>query len=295
MAGWIKLHRKIKLWEWYDHAPTRMIFIHLLLSVNHEKKMWKGLEILPGQDVFSRVSLAKETGFSEQQVRTALRHLQSSGDIKIESNIRFSIISILKWSDYQDVQNTENVEKINPHINHSSNVKSTRKSTSNQPTNQPPINLPKSSTAKESRKEATRNQPINQPQINLQINPESTHQSTNESTTPKEIKKKEEKKKEFLNNLNLNATGRNLSESSLNEFLRYWVAETVSQNQSSAGEPVLMRFEMLPFFDFHKQLDLWEKNETMFNSKSKTNGNKRTEAYDDRKRLALEQLAREGK
>ena len=66
--GFINLHRKILDWE----------FTHLLLTVNWTPAKWHGIEILPGQKITSRETLATETGLSIRQVRTALEKLQKT-------------------------------------------------------------------------------------------------------------------------------------------------------------------------------------------------------------------------
>ena len=42
-SGWIKLHRNILQWEWWDDRNTRDLFLVALLLANHkEKKMaWR--------------------------------------------------------------------------------------------------------------------------------------------------------------------------------------------------------------------------------------------------------------
>ena len=42
MEGWIKLHRQILDWEWYDDINVKVLFLHLLLTANYEDKKWQG-------------------------------------------------------------------------------------------------------------------------------------------------------------------------------------------------------------------------------------------------------------
>ena len=99
--GWIKLHRKMKEWEWYDDSNTVHLFLHLLLSANHETKIWHGVEITAGQLLTGRKSLSKILGMGEQSVRTSLTRLKSTSEITIKSTNKYSIITIQKWKDYQ--------------------------------------------------------------------------------------------------------------------------------------------------------------------------------------------------
>lgn len=76
--GYVNMHRKILNWEWYDDIPVRILFEHLIYTANWTNAMWHGIEIKSGQRVTSRERLAKETGLTEQQVRTALKKLQKT-------------------------------------------------------------------------------------------------------------------------------------------------------------------------------------------------------------------------
>lgn len=104
MSGWIKLQRQLKDWEWYKDQPTCKLFLHLLLTANHKPSRWQGVDILAGQIVVGRKSLAYETGLSEQQIRTALDKLKATSEITIKSTSKYSIISITKWDSYQSDQ-----------------------------------------------------------------------------------------------------------------------------------------------------------------------------------------------
>ena len=104
MSGWICLHRKFLSWEWYSDLNTKSLFIHLLIKANFEDKKWQGVEIKRGQFLTGRKVLAKETGLSEQQVRTALERLKSTNEITIKSTSRYSIITLNNYNTYQDEQ-----------------------------------------------------------------------------------------------------------------------------------------------------------------------------------------------
>lgn len=102
MEGWIKLHRKMIEWEWYDDINTKTLFLHLLLTANHQDKKWRGIEIKRGQKLTSLEHLAKETHLTVQQVRTSLNKLKSTNEITIKSTSKNTLVSIEKYSDYQD-------------------------------------------------------------------------------------------------------------------------------------------------------------------------------------------------
>lgn len=100
--GWVKLHRKITKWEWYENLDTRLVFLHLLVTANHQSTSWKNTKIEPGERVFGRIKLAKEIGISEQRLRTALHNLQLTSELTIKSTNKFSLVHLNNWFNYQD-------------------------------------------------------------------------------------------------------------------------------------------------------------------------------------------------
>ena len=101
MDGWIKLHRKFIKWEWYDDINTKVLFLHLLLTANHEQKQWHGVTINRGQVLVGRKKLSKNIGLSEQQTRTSINKLKSTNEITTKSTNKYTIITIVNWDEYQ--------------------------------------------------------------------------------------------------------------------------------------------------------------------------------------------------
>ncbi len=99
--GFVKIGRNILEWEWYQDVVTRSIFLHCILKANWKEKNWKGQKIKRGQFVTSLAVLAKETGFSVQQTRTALEHLKLTGEITSSSMPQFRIITVNNYDKYQ--------------------------------------------------------------------------------------------------------------------------------------------------------------------------------------------------
>lgn len=106
MKGWIRLHRKLLESSFSNKPFVGWLFINLLLLANHKenKFLWNNQEILikKGQLLTGLLSLSQQTGLSFQNVRTALEALKSTNTITIKSTNKFSIISILKWEQYQE-------------------------------------------------------------------------------------------------------------------------------------------------------------------------------------------------
>lgn len=101
--GYIKLHRSLLSWEWYDDPNTLRVFLHLLLTVNHEPKKWHGRDINCGQRVCSLSKLALETKLSVQSVRTAIKHLKSTGELTHETTPEYSLFTVNNYNRYQEL------------------------------------------------------------------------------------------------------------------------------------------------------------------------------------------------
>jgi len=101
LVGWIKIHRKILDWEWYDDGLTFRLFMDLLLTANFEEKKWHGMTIMPGQIVTSYAVLAKRLGVGVQKIRTSIERLKSTGEITSTATNRFTLIEIKNWAKYQ--------------------------------------------------------------------------------------------------------------------------------------------------------------------------------------------------
>lgn len=99
--GYIRLFRQFLDWEWYDNPTTKVLFIHLLLNANSKPKKWQGIDIKRGQLVTSVSKLAVATKLSIQQIKTAIKNLQKTNEIEIQTTSRYSIISIKKYNLYQ--------------------------------------------------------------------------------------------------------------------------------------------------------------------------------------------------
>ena len=100
-SGYIRLYRSFLTWEWYTDGITKDVFLHLILTANWEPKKWHGITVERGQRVYSRASLAKEMRLSERNIRTALNHLISTGEVTSQSTPQYSIITVKNYDLYQ--------------------------------------------------------------------------------------------------------------------------------------------------------------------------------------------------
>lgn len=116
MEGWIKLHRKIAKWEWYENSYMVHLFIHCILKASHSDRNWQGVELKRGQFVSGINKLKKETGISVQSLRTCLDRLKLTHELTIKPTSKYSIITVCKYDSYQNNFNDSN-NQINNQIN----------------------------------------------------------------------------------------------------------------------------------------------------------------------------------
>jgi hypothetical protein len=109
-TGWIKLHRQLLEWEWYDDTNTKCLFLHCLLRANHSDTEWRGHNINRGQFLTSVDTLTRETGLSVSQIRTSLKKLISTNEIASKSQARSTVITVLGYDSHQD--NDKPVDKL---------------------------------------------------------------------------------------------------------------------------------------------------------------------------------------
>ena len=101
-SGWIKLHRQLLEWEWYDDTNTKCLFLHCLLRANHSDTEWRGHKIKRGQFLTSVDTLTRETGLSTSQIRTSMKKLISTNEIASKSQARSTVITVLSYDSHQD-------------------------------------------------------------------------------------------------------------------------------------------------------------------------------------------------
>ena len=111
MEGWIKLHRQLMNWEWYSDGVVKDVFIHLLLSANHRDIRFKGQTIKTGSVITSVKRLSEALGFSDMQIRRALKMLESTGEISKKATNRYTLVYINKYSDFQFLSESSAPEK----------------------------------------------------------------------------------------------------------------------------------------------------------------------------------------
>ena len=101
MKGFIKLHRQIMEWEWYQDANTKAVFIHLLLNACYDECRFMGQPVNRGQYMTSLARLSRDLNISVRQVRTAITRLEKTGEIDTLATNKSTLVTILNYGSYQ--------------------------------------------------------------------------------------------------------------------------------------------------------------------------------------------------
>lgn len=104
---YIKLSRKILEWEWWEDINTCRLFIYCLLKANWKDARFKGMVIPKGSFVSSIPKLSEETSLTVREVRTAISHLKSTGEVTCKSYAKYTVFTVKNYCEYQssDMQN----------------------------------------------------------------------------------------------------------------------------------------------------------------------------------------------
>ena len=253
MDGYIKIFRQLLNWEWYTDGNVLRVFLHLLLNANFKPSRFRGLTLPVGALVVSIDSLSASLGLSSQQIRTALKKLESTGEINKQITNKFTIITICKWECYQAETNTEQ-QTNNKQI------------TSHQQTNN---------------KQITTEEECNNVRKKECKNIDCSCENSQPTDQPKNQPKKslEERQKDFYDELTpfLEKYGKEM----LRAFFDYWSEPNKQKNK--------MRFELQKTWDTGRRLSTWAKREenTMSNNQNfKSNGTRQQKGLTDEEILS---------
>ncbi|ECK8223357.1 DnaD domain protein [Listeria monocytogenes] len=125
--GWIKLHRDLKEKPiWKSSTPEqKTILVTLLMMANHKENEWewrgKPFKAKPGEFITSIKSITEECGkgISSQNVRTALKRFENYGFLTKESTKVSTLINVVNWGVYQELENKTNTVTNNQLTNDS--------------------------------------------------------------------------------------------------------------------------------------------------------------------------------
>ena len=103
--GWVKAHRSFLDWEWMRKGHSFKVMMALVFKANYEPRTYQGTPIKRGELIIGRDLFASELGISVQQLRTILRNLESTGEITTKSSRKGTIVTVVRYEDYQTSTN----------------------------------------------------------------------------------------------------------------------------------------------------------------------------------------------
>lgn len=119
MSGWIKLHRQIVNSSKFADPDILRLWILCLTKAAHKSGVVvmdkQEISLEPGQFITGRFSLSQEYNESlsprkrikDTTLWSWLKRLEEWGDLDIKSTNKYSIVTVLKWTDYQEGLTTE--------------------------------------------------------------------------------------------------------------------------------------------------------------------------------------------
>ena len=103
--GHIKLFRGFLEWEWWHDINTSRLFIYMLLKANWKPGRFGGIDIPRGSFVSSIGELAHGANLTENEVRTAIKHLIKTGEVNKQTTNKFTVFTVKNYCLYQDAPN----------------------------------------------------------------------------------------------------------------------------------------------------------------------------------------------
>lgn len=119
MEGWIKLHRGLLDSQIFASEKGLKIWVWILLKANHKErfvpiKIGRGESILNvkrGSFIFGRFSAEEELCIDGSTIYKWIKKMEELGMIELESNSHYTILTVCKFNEYNDLE-TEKVTAV---------------------------------------------------------------------------------------------------------------------------------------------------------------------------------------
>ncbi|MPM63435.1 hypothetical protein SDC9_110315 [bioreactor metagenome] len=107
--GWIKLYRKLMDSPIFENERLLKVFIYCLLKSSHQERNavigLQTIELKKGQFVFGRKKAAAELNIPESTVWRHMKLLEKMNVLILESNNKWTVVTVGNWEKYQGVDN----------------------------------------------------------------------------------------------------------------------------------------------------------------------------------------------
>jgi hypothetical protein len=119
--GFILLHKKILENPVFAKAELLQLFIYCIIKANYEDKEFifngKIENVKRGSFITGQIQLSKELKQSQSSVYRRLNLLKKLGYIELKVNNRFTLVTVVKYNTYQDVNYKMNNKRITTEYN----------------------------------------------------------------------------------------------------------------------------------------------------------------------------------
>lgn len=88
-------------WSWMKNSEMVSLWVYLLLTAQYEDTYEEGVYLKRGQVKFGRKKASQDLGISETTIRTCIKRLKMAQQITTKPTNKYTIITILKYDDYQ--------------------------------------------------------------------------------------------------------------------------------------------------------------------------------------------------
>lgn len=122
--SWVKLYRKLLQSPIFENEKALKIWIWCLLKASYkDREQLVGLQVVnlkSGQFIFGRKKASEELRMTESIIYKYIKLLEDLQMISIESNNKFSIVTVEKWEDYQ-IEDLKSNNKVTTSFSKSNN------------------------------------------------------------------------------------------------------------------------------------------------------------------------------
>jgi hypothetical protein len=121
LSGWIKLHRKLRDNPIYNESKAVHCWIECLLRANHAGKdvylKRDKIKLEPGMFLMGRQEFGKSIGISGSTAWYWLLRFEKDKMVDIIKTAKGSIVTIISWNEYQQVDSRKTAEKQQKNTN----------------------------------------------------------------------------------------------------------------------------------------------------------------------------------
>ena len=144
--GFIAIDRNIVNWQWFDDLYVLKVWIYILVNANWQDGYFQGEPVPRGSFVTSYRHLARELKMTDKTVQKCIKKLKKTGEIETKCTTRFTIIKVLKYAEYQDLNFENGTRRTTQRTTQDTTQRTTQDTTqrttniTNKPYNQETIN-----------------------------------------------------------------------------------------------------------------------------------------------------------